>query len=390
MDGFIFDISVIIAFSAVLAVIAFFLRQPIIIAYIACGMIAGPWGIGFVKNAESIEVISHIGITLLLFLAGLCLHPQRLFALFKKTIPVTLVNCVASFIIVFALTQFFDFSLTDSIIVGLALMFSSTILLIKLIPTTALHHERMGATCIAILILQDIIAVLILALIRSMGALDSVQAIAINFVLLLVKLCAFIGVLVLIEHFVLRKIISKIDRLHELIFIIGLAWCFGLAGISNKMGMFYETGAFFAGVVLARHPIALFLSENLKPLRDFFLVLFFFTLGAQFNFLVMRGILVPAVVIAVVLLVIKPIVFRALFIVTGENKVFSKEAGIRLGQLSEFSLLIAFLAFELGQISDEASQLIQLTTIITIVVSSYVVVFKYPTPIGIKDSMIRD
>lgn len=387
MEEFIFDLSIIIVVSAVLSIIAFFLKQPIIIAYIVCGMLVGPWGIGLIKHAESVEMISHIGITLLLFLAGLCLHPQKLFMLFKKTAAITLVNCLVSFAIVFLVAMAFQFSLIDSICIGLAMMFSSTILLIKLMPTTALHHERMGAACIAVLILQDLIAVLILALIRSF---DSTQGIAVSFLLLMAKLIALVGVLVLFEHFVLRKVMSRIDRMHELIFILGLAWCFGMASVSNQMGLFYETGAFFAGVVLARQPISLFLSEKFKPIRDFFLVLFFFALGAKFNFLILKNILVSAALLAVILLIVKPLVFRWLFMMTGEKLSFAKEAGIRLGQLSEFSLLIAILALDLGRISDKASQLIQLVTIITIVISSYVVVFKYPTPIATKENMIRD
>jgi len=156
------------------------------------------------------------------------------------------------------------------------------------------------------------------------------------------------------------------------------------------MGLFYETGAFFAGVVLARHPISLFISEKLKPLRDFFLVLFFFALGARLDLLVMKGMIIPSIIIAGIFLLIKPWVFKKMFIYAGEKKPFAKEAGMRLGQLSEFSLLIAILAFQLGHISSNASQLIQLVTIITFIVSSYIVVLTHPTPIGINKKLIRD
>jgi len=174
------------------------------------------------------------------------------------------------------------------------------------------------------------------------------------------------------------------------LFVLGLAWCFGVASISNQMGLFYETGAFFAGIVLARHKIAFFISEKLKPLRDFFLVLFFFALGSNLNLLVMMNIFVPSIILAAVFIMIKPWIFKKAFIWAGEEKSFSGETGMRLGQLSEFSLLIALLAFELGHISSSASQLIQLTTILTFIVSSYIVVYKYPTPIGTSEELIRD
>ncbi|MFH1363816.1 MAG: cation:proton antiporter, partial [Candidatus Omnitrophota bacterium] len=165
---------------------------------------------------------------------------------------------------------------------------------------------------------------------------------------------------------------------------------FGIATISNHMGLFYETGAFFAGVVIARHPISLFISEKLKPLRDFFLVMFFFTLGAKLELLVMKEIFWQVLVFSLTFLLFKPWMFRKFFILMGEQPPFAKEIGIRLGQLSEFSLLVALLALSLGNITHKAAQLIQFTAILTFIVSSYIVVLKCPTPIGITEKLRRD
>lgn len=387
MEDLIFDLSIVLVCSAVLACLAIIIRQPIIIAYLLCGIIIGPWAMGWVSHVDFIEIISHLGVTLLLFLAGLCLHPQKLIGLFKKTSLITLANCTASFIIAFLFSVAYRFSMIDSICIGLALMFSSTILVVKLLPTTRLHQERMGAICISILILQDLLAVGVLAFIRCM---DSPGMVILNFGLLVVRLFAFILILVFIEQFILRRIMMRIERIHEALFILGLAWCFGIASISNQMGIFYETGAFFAGVVLARHRISLFISESLKPLRDFFLVLFFFTLGAKLNLFAMKDVLLPAIILSAIFIVIKPWLFKVLFVISGEKEPFAKEMGVRLGQLSEFSLLIAILAFNPGHISDSAFQLIELVTILTFIVSSYIVVFRYPTPIGTTERLIRD
>ena len=386
MEEFILDLSVLLVGSAVLSCLAVFLKQPIIIAYILCGVLAGPLGFGWIKHVEFIEIISHLGITLLLFLAGLCLHPQKLIELFKKTVLVTFANCLFSFIIAFIFSRLFRFSIVDSACIALALMFSSTILTVKLLPTTTLHQKRMGALCISVLILQDMLAVGVLALIRCLSA---PQGVVISFFIINVKLCAFITVLVLIERYILRKIMARVDRIKEVLFVLGLAWCIGIATVSQNLGLFYETGAFFAGVVLARHKVALFISEELKPLRDFFLVLFFFSLGARLDLLVMKDVLVPALLLAIIFLFIKPLIFKIAFIKVGEEKTLSKEIGMRLGQLSEFSLLIALMAFELGHISKSASQFIQLVTILTFIASSYLVVFKYHTPIGATDKLIR-
>lgn len=387
MDVFIFDLSILLVVSAVLSYAAVLFKQPIIIAYILCGVLVGPWGIRWVEHIEFIEVVSHLGITLLLFLAGLCLHPQRLIQLFRKTTLVTLTNCLCSFIIAFLIALLFRFPIIDSLCIGLALMFSSTILVVKLLPTTTLHQERMGGSCIGVLIMEDLLAIAVLAFIRCIGAPEGA---ILSFALLSFKLCVFIAALLAFEFFILRKIMAHVERLHEALFILGLAWCFGIASISNSMGLFYETGAFFAGVVMARHAISRFIAEELKPLRDFFLVLFFFTLGAKLDLFIVKDIFIPASVLALIFILVKPWIFKVAFLRTGEQKDFAQEAGLRLGQLSEFSLLVAILALELGHITTSASQLIQLTTIFTFIASSYIVIFKYPTPIGVSEKLIKD
>jgi len=387
MENIFSDLSIILVGAALLSFVAAVLRQPILIAYIACGVIVGPWGAGWVKNVAFLEGVSHFGITLLLFLAGLCLHPQKLIGLFKKTSLIALANCFVSFCVAFGFAFFTKFSLIDSICIGLALMFSSTILVVKLLPTTRLHHDKMGAVCISILILEDLLAVAVLVLIRSLNAYGSLF---IDFWSLVVKFCIFIAILALAERFVIRKIMWRIERIHEALFIVGLAWCFGVASISHQMGLFYETGTFFAGVVMARHKISFFISERLKPVRDFFLVLFFFSLGAGLDLFKLKEVILPALVLAVIFIVMKAQLFKKLFVLSGEQNAFSEEIGVRLAQLSEFSLLIAIMAFQLGHITAAASQLIQLVTILTFIISSYIVVYKYPTPIGTSEKLIRD
>jgi Kef-type K+ transport system membrane component KefB len=387
MENFILDLGIVLIGASLLSIVAIIIRQPIIIAYILCGVIVGPWGIGLIKHVEFIEIISHLGITLLLFLAGLSLHPQKLIGLFKKTSIITLANSLVAFIIAFLFALAARFNVTDSICIGLALMFSSTILVVKLLPTTRLHHEKMGAICISILILQDLLAVAVLAFIRGFNLPGPIIG---NLGLLFLKLLIFIAIIYLAEQFILRKIMFRIERIHEAIFVASLAWCFGIAIISNYMGLFYETGAFLAGVVLAKHRISLFISESLKPLRDFFLVLFFFTLGAELDLFVMQGILVPSIILALIFIAVKPWLFKRSFIWSGEENAFSKETGVRLGQLSEFSLLVAILAFNLGHITKAASQFIQLVTILTFIVSSYIVTLRYPTPIGPSKQLKKD
>ncbi|MDP3142589.1 MAG: cation:proton antiporter [Candidatus Omnitrophota bacterium] len=387
MDWFIFDISVLVVCAAAFSYLAILTKQPIIVAYIFCGILFGPWLLAWVKDIDFITAVSRLGITLLLFLAGIVLHPRHLAKLFRRTSIVTLGGSAVSFLLVFAYASLFNFSFVENIYIALALMFSSTILAVKLLPTTKLHHGKIGAICIGILIAQDLLAIMVLVLMRGFtnGAFTYL-----NIGLLVLKFIFLAAMAFLFEQFILRKVLAQVDRFHETIFIISLAWCFGMAWLSNRLGLSFEIGAFLAGVALARHPISLFVSEQLKPLRDFFLVMFFFVLGAKINLSILPKIFLPALILTILFMLAKPLLFMRLFRFSREDPVLAREASVRLGQASEFSLLIALLAFELKHISLYASQFIELVTILSMIISSYIVVFSYPTPVGVREKLIQD
>jgi Kef-type K+ transport system membrane component KefB len=193
-----------------------------------------------------------------------------------------------------------------------------------------------------------------------------------------------------LERFVLIKLIARFDKIQEYIFLLAIAWCLGFAELAVSMGLSIEIGAFIAGVALARSPIALFIGENLKPLRDFFLIIFFFSLGASFDLRILSDVIFPAILLASVALIGKPWIFRWLLRGSGESSGRSSEIGVRMGQISEFSLLIAALAMELSIIGSEASYVIQLATLLTFIISSYVIVQRYPTPIALNDKLRRN
>ena len=163
-----------------------------------------------------------------------------------------------------------------------------------------------------------------------------------------------------------------------------------MSALAAFMGLSAEIGAFAAGVALATSPIALYIADNLKPLRDFFLILFFFSLGAQFNVGLFPQIIAPALLLAVLALTVKPVVFHYLLRRFSERNRLAWDAGLRLGQISEFSLLIAFVATQSGMINETASLVIQAAAILTFVVSSYIVVMLCPTPIATNARLRRD
>ena len=194
----------------------------------------------------------------------------------------------------------------------------------------------------------------------------------------------------MLERFLIEPLISRFDQIHEYLFLLVIGWCLGIAQCAALLGLSHEIGAFIAGVALASCPVSMFIADSLRPLRDFFLILFFFSLGASFKSAMLGSALLPALGLAAALLVAKPLVFRTLFVRAGEQVAQSLEVGVRLGQVSEFSLLIAVVARDAQLFSTRAGNLVQLTTLITFVVSSYLIVMCYPTPIAIQDSLRRD
>ncbi len=378
MENIVFlDIALVVIVSTILGWLSLLSRQPIIISYIIAGVLLGPWGLKLVTEIEFINEASNIGITLLLFLAGLSLHPRRLVELFSKTFSLTLVTSGIFAAVTGGILYSFGASILESVITGVAMMFSSTILVVKLMPTLTLHQKHMGAVAIAVLIMQDIFAVLAIAFIhggKSASVFGWIVSILVGIFLAVIAILA--------ERYIIRKIIRQVHHYNELLNLVALAWCFSLALLAEKIGMSHEIGAFIAGVALASGPLSNYLAENLKFFRDFFLVLFFFTLGAKMDFALMQTIIWPALLLSAVLLVLKPLVYRYAFRVTKETPKFSKEMGFRLGQNSEFSLIIAVLAAEQGLISAADSQLIQLVAILTMTFSSYILVIFFPTPLG--------
>jgi len=373
--------------AAVLATLVLAARQSLLLAYIALGVLFGPSGIGLMKDAAIASDIAHIGIMFLLFLLGLDLNPKELLQSIRRT---TLVTLGSSLILVGAglgvgLTV--GFSPLESLVLGGAMGFSSTIIGLKLLPTTVLHHQRMGEIIISILLLQDLIAIAMLLLLRGAATGDAPWTSIVLMLLMLPTLALFAA---LCARFVLIPLIKRFDTIREYVFLVAIGWCMGMAELGGIMGPSHEIGAFIAGVALASSPIAIYIADSLRPLRDFFLVLFFFSIGVQFELGMLTDVLLPAALVAGTTLALKPIVFHWFLTRVGDPVKRSREIGYRLGQMSEFSMLIGTLALQLSVIGARVSYTIQLATILTFVVSSYLIVKRFPTPIAVSDELRRD
>ncbi len=373
--------------TAVLSTFALLTRQSLLVAYMALGALLGPWGLKFVYDSTLIKEAGDIGIIFLLFLLGLDLQPKALLHSLRKMSSITLLSSFIFFIFGFGISLFFHFSLVESLIVGLTMILSSTIIGLKLLPTTILHHQHTGELMVSILLLQDVIAIGVLLILHGIGD----RAFSFNDLGLI--LCSFPILLLisyLFQRFVLAKLLQWFDQIHEYIFILSIGWCLCMAQLGHLLGLTEEIGAFIAGVALATNPISLYIAESLKPLRDFFLVIFFFFIGASFNLDYLHAVMLPAIFLAGTMLMAKPVVFGWLLKRSGESKKISFEVGVRLGQISEFSLLIVFLALQTQLITPMVNYTVQAATILTFIVSCYWVGMRYPTPLAASDKLRRD
>jgi Kef-type K+ transport system membrane component KefB len=373
--------------AALTATLMLYSRQALIIGYILAGIALGPWGLNWVSDTRLIAGIADVGIIFLLFLLGLNLTPQKLLQLFRQTTLVTLITSVVFCATVWSIARLFGFSSLEALLVGVAAMFSSTIIGIKLLPTTILHHRHTGEVIISVLLFQDLVAIVVML---GLQGLESASFQSVNLLRPLLALPLLIVAAIALDRLVLLKLFSRLDKVHEYIFLLTLAWCLGIAQLGHSVGLSYEIGAFLAGVIFATHPISLVIAERLKPLRDFFLVLFFFALGATLNLDVIGRVAVPAVFLALVMLVLKPVVFRYALGQVAESPQLAWETGWRLGQMSEFSLLIAYLAVGIPGIGADTIILIQVATVLTFIGSSSIVVLKFPTPVALSDRLRRD
>ena len=364
-----------------------FVKQPLIVVYILVGVLIGPHALELISDVDALEEVSEIGIVFLLFIVGLELPPNKLKALFTTTLPVTLLSALLFFVVGLGLGFLFQFSLIESCILGIAVTFSSTVLGVKLLPKSILHHRSIGEIVIGILLIQDIIAVISLVTLYTFSVVSGQEDPMQTMVNMVIGIPALIALAFIGPKLVIWPLLTRFDTYTEYLFLLYIGWCLAVAFTAHHFGFGLELGAFIAGVALANSPVSQSVAETLEPLRDFFLVLFFFSVGARVEpeLVILPGVFLPAIVVACVFLVLKPVVFHLLLKLRKIRNPIGWEVGVRLGQCSEFSLLVLFVAATL--MSQESDHVVLIATILTLLVSTYLVAFNYRGPFAIKDSM---
>lgn len=375
------EISTIIVFATAVAFFMKMLKQPLIVGYIATGIIVGPYALNVLKSEHEIELFSKIGISILLFILGLGLNPDVIREVGKASFVTGIGQVIFTSAIGYYLALYLGFSPLSSIYIAIALTFSSTIIVLKLLTDKGDNDKLYGKIAIGFLLVQDLIATLILLGVTVMSTTDIsggqglVDAVTAQMINLGIKGAVLAVVLYCISKFFLPKMSRYVAGNQEVLFIFSLAWGLGLASVFYKIGFSIEIGALVAGVTLAASPFAYEISSRMKPLRDFFILLFFILLGAQMVLSQFASLIVPALVLSVFVLIGNPIIVYILMNLLGYRSKTSFMAGLAVAQISEFSLILVALGLSVGHLDSSIASLITIVGIITIAGSTYLILY---------------
>ncbi|MEI6751098.1 MAG: cation:proton antiporter [Candidatus Saccharibacteria bacterium] len=366
------ELSLIIAVGAGIAIIMRSLKQPLIIGHILTGIIVGPSVLHLVKSTETIEVFSTIGIALLLFIIGLGLNPKVIKEVGKVATLGGLVQVVLITLFAWGSGSLLGLSRMDSIFFGVALSFSSTIIILKLLSDLKEQNRLYGKVSTGMLIVQDVLATIALLFVTSQNT-GSFSPSGLEWLAL--KGLSIALPLILIGNFVLPKLSKLIAGSQEVLFLFALGWGFGSAALFERAGFSIEIGALLAGVALASLPYTHEISARLRPLRDFFIVVFFIALGTRLTFQDF-GSIVPAILVATgIVIVIKPLLIMFIMGIMGYTKRTSFKTAVTMAQISEFSLVFVIVGNRNGLISSNLVSITTMVALVTITISSYLIIY---------------
>ena len=370
MDIFL-QLSLLIVLAAVVGGVMRVFKQPLIMGHIITGILVGPYFLNIVKASDSAEIFSLMGISMLLFIVGLSLNPQEMHDVGGISFLVGLGQIAITSLLGFLLAIVLGFDKISAVYLSLALTFSSTIIILKLVSDKKDLDKLYGRISIGVLLVQDLVATLALIVASTLSTKDSLLLSAL---MILIKGISATLVLTVISKYVLPKLAGFFAKSQEYLFLFAIGWGFGLASIFKYLGFSVEIGALVAGVTLSMSPFSHEISSRLKPLRDFFVVMFFIYLGAQMNLGGFDSILVSAVVLSMFVIFIKPIIVMIFMGMFGYSKKSGFLSGAVFPQISEFSLIFVMLGVKLGHINESILSLVTLVAVITITFSSYIII----------------
>lgn len=373
MEGYLFvEVGAVIVVAGLFSVLAYRLRQPLIIAYILTGVLVGPGVFGLVHSPDMFAGLSQIGIAFLLFIVGLNLNWRSVREVGSVAFIGGLSQVVFTSLLGYVISRLLQFDVTTSIFLAVAFSFSSTIIIIKLLSDKEDLDRLYGRIAVGMLIVQDIIAMfllLVVAALRDGG--DLTAALTTSFgkgILVLV-------VLALLARYVLPPLFKFAARSQELLFLIALSWCFAIASALLTLGFGIEIGALLAGISLAGTGFQHDIEAKIRPLRDFFLIIFFIVLGTQLTFASLSALWLPALIMSLYVLIGNPLIAMIIMRLIGYHPRSAFLTGTTVAQISEFSFILLTGGIAAGLVAEESIALATAVALLTITLSSYMVAY---------------
>lgn len=367
-----FEVGLVIGIATVISLLIRFLKQPLIIAYILTGIIAGPSLLNVISSTDTITIFSHMGVALLLFVVGLSLDPKVI----KEVGVVSAVTGVGQVlfttIIGFLISLALGFPALTALYIGIALSFSSTIIVLKLLSDKNEMDTLYGKISIGFLLVQDLIAIFVLMIVSSLNGGMSAESFVLGTAL---KGIGLLVGLILFGIYVLPRITKIAAKSQEMLLLFSISWAFALSLLFFRAGFSIEIGALLAGVTLSFSPYRFEISSKLKPVRDFFLVLFFILLGYQVGLHDITQYLLPIIIFSLLVLIGNPLIVLIMMGLLGHTKRNSFMAGLNVAQISEFSHILIALGISVGHLGSSILSLITAVALITIAISSYLVLY---------------
>ena len=373
MSAGLFELAIVVLLAAGLGIAAKLLKQPVILAYIIAGIVIGYFGFFHIGDKETFRIFSDLGIMFLLFLIGMEINYTSLRLVGKISVLVGLAQIVFTFIIGFLLALLFDFNFLHAAYISIALTFSSTIIVVKLLSEKKDTNSLYGKITIGFLLVQDFVAILLLIFLAGIQMGDGM--IFKDIFITVVKGIVLFAAILWLGRKIFPWIFDRIARSQELLFLTSLAWCFLLATIVSKIGFSIEIGGFLAGLALANSSEHFQISSRVRSLRDFFVLIFFVILGSSLAIPNFSGLIWSVIVFSLFVLIGNPLIVLIIMGLFGYRKRTSFMTGVTVAQISEFSLILAALGLKLGHLSESVVALITAVGIITITLSTYLIVY---------------
>ncbi len=377
-DSVFVQIGIILGLAVAGGILARLFRQPLIVIFIGVGILLGPSGLGMVTHTSEVELFARLGIALLLFVVGLKLDLH----IIRTVGPVALVSglgqVIFTSVIGYLIGLLLGLSHIAAVYVAVALTFSSTIIIVKLLSDKREVDALHGRIAVGFLIVQDIVVVLVMIGLTAFGQTGTGDVdVGREVLTILIKGAVMLAAVAALMRYVLPPLLRFLAHSSELLMLFAIAWAILGAAAGDTLGFSKEVGAFLAGISIASTPWRDQIAARLVSMRDFLLVFFFIDLGAGLELNTLGTQILPATVFSLFVLIGNPFIVMVIMGVMGYRKRTGFLAGLTVAQISEFSLILAAMGLNLGHLDQQTVGLITLVGLITISLSTYMILYSH-------------